>query len=302
MIIATRQYGQLGNRLRLYAHVMAAAIEYDVTLYFPYLGEYAVYCPTVRNDRWCRYPTKVGHNCFDSKEIQPFTRSEQFSRWLLCKQVYLFARTLSHLRCTCFPAHVIRLKDGRYCDLHTSEIRKKAQSTRPLLVAGFGFSSDELLNKHAQRIREHFQIHPVHQKNVDLTMKPLRQSGTKIIGVHIRHGDYRTWQGGRYYYPVEEYAASMKELADRNHNSGTRFLVCGNAKVSALDFPGLDVSFSTGHLIEDLYSLPKTDLIIGPPSTFSGWAAFMGDVALLRMLRVENREGLIDPELLNASL
>jgi hypothetical protein len=33
-----------------------------------------------------------------------------------------------------------------------------------------------------------------------------------------------------------------------------------------------------GHFIEDLYALASCDYIIGPPSTFSQWASFYGNV------------------------
>lgn len=300
MIIATRQYGQLGNRLRLYAHLMAAAIEYDVTLCFPHMREYAQYFPSLREDNWCRYPTKHKAALMDPEIVPSSSRREQFVRWLICKQVYLTARTLSHLRCTSVPAHVIRIVDGQLCDLNTNEIRLKAQSARPLLVAGWGFRSDDLVDKHAQRIREHFQILPAHQRQVDSTIAPLRRPGTKIVGVHIRHGDYQTWKGGAYFFPVKDYASHMRLIAQRNPQTRTRFLVCGNGKLSKDDFPDLDVSFSTGQLIEDMYVLAETDLIIGPPSSYSSWSSFYGGASKLTMLRRNHQSGLFDENELRA--
>ncbi|HAX17707.1 MAG TPA: hypothetical protein DCY00_03825 [Actinobacteria bacterium] len=37
---------------------------------------------------------------------------------------------------------------------------------------------------------------------------------------------------------------------------------------------------SQNHFIEDLYSLALCDYIFGPPSTFSMWASFYGEVPL----------------------
>lgn len=36
-------------------------------------------------------------------------------------------------------------------------------------------------------------------------------------------------------------------------------------------------------MIEDLYAFAKTDLLMGPPSTFTLWASFYGDVPLSMM-------------------
>ena len=302
MIVATRQYGQLGNRLMLYAHLMAASIEYDVQLYFPHLREYSQYFPSIRSDRWCRYPQKSVTPASQSDQAKPYSRYEQFQRWLICKQVYLSARTLSHLRCNRFPAHVIRLADDQFCDLNTSEICEKAKSARPLLVAGWGFRSSKLVEKHADRIRKHFQILPAHRDNVDAKISELRRPDTKIVGVHIRHGDYRTWEDGKYFFPVEEYADHMRMIVEKNKQTNTRFLVCGNASLSKDDFPGLDVNFSSGHLIEDMYTLAETDVVIGPPSTYSGWSVFYGNTRMLTMMRGEDRLGLFDEAELHAAI
>ena len=43
---------------------------------------------------------------------------------------------------------------------------------------------------------------------------------------------------------------------------------------------GPDITFSHGTREFDLYSLTQCDLIVGPPSTFSGWASFYGSVPL----------------------
>ena len=55
MIINALRYGQLGNRLLVYAHLIAAAREYGVTLLNPAMCEYAHLFPAIADDVWCRY-------------------------------------------------------------------------------------------------------------------------------------------------------------------------------------------------------------------------------------------------------
>jgi hypothetical protein len=55
------------------------------------------------------------------------------------------------------------------------------------------------------------------------------------------------------------------------------FLICSNEAINATMYQGLTVCFGTGDPVEDLYCLSACDYIIGPPSSFSAWAAFYGD-------------------------
>ena len=34
-----------------------------------------------------------------------------------------------------------------------------------------------------------------------------------VVGVHIRRGDYKTWEGGKYYFEHQEYAEQMEAVA-----------------------------------------------------------------------------------------
>ena len=48
-------------------------------------------------------------------------------------------------------------------------------------------------------------------------------------------------------------------------------------------FRGFSVHFGSGHVIEDLYALAQVDYIIAPPSTYSNWAAFYGQVPIYQV-------------------
>ena len=53
-------------------------------------------------------------------------------------------------------------------------------------------------------------------------------------------------------------------------------MVCSNADYLSGVFDGLDVTQGTGHITEDMYALAETDMMFGPPSTYTGWAPFYG--------------------------
>ena len=48
-------------------------------------------------------------------------------------------------------------------------------------------------------------------------------------------------------------------------------------------FGDLQVHFGPGHIVEDMYAMAEADLLIGPPSTYTGWASFYGKVPLVVM-------------------
>jgi hypothetical protein len=64
------------------------------------------------------------------------------------------------------------------------------------------------------------------------------------------------------------------------HDKRVAFLICSDELVPLDRFCGLNIFLGTGHLIEDMYALAKCDLLMGPQSTFSGWASFYGSVPL----------------------
>ena len=261
----------------LSANLIAAAREYDVPFLNPSFAEYAHLFPATRGDLWCRYPAKPLSN-----DISGWRRE------LLYRSVYLSSRTLSHLRLTRFPFHVIRLSGQRHCDLAGEEFARKAQSRRPLLVSGWGFTSKMLLAKHANAVRDHFQIDTQHQENILGLINGIRRTADLVIGIHVRHGDYATFRGGRYMYSVQQYIDVMNRLVSKFYDRSVAFLVCSNTQLDARDFQGLNVHFGTGHLLEDMYSFAETDLLVGPPSTFTGWAAFMGQVPIRYLESVDD--------------
>jgi hypothetical protein len=45
----------------------------------------------------------------------------------------------------------------------------------------------------------------------------------------------------------------------------------------------LNVTWGSGHLVEDMYAFAGCDYLVGPPSTFTTWASFYGQVPLCRL-------------------
>lgn len=98
------------------------------------------------------------------------------------------------------------------------------------------------------------------------------------IGVHIRRGDYATWRNGDYFYSQEQYHNICENLKKEFPDKQIRFFLSSNEKIDKTIFHSDEYfSLSQSAPPEDLYALSLCDYIIGPPSTFSRWAAFYGD-------------------------
>ncbi|TWU58856.1 hypothetical protein Poly51_16360 [Rubripirellula tenax] len=284
MIVIARNFGQLGNRLLLSSNLIAAACQYDVPLFNPSFARYAHYFQATSNDLWCRFPVRN----------RP-TAPSPIAREMLYRSVYLTGRTLSHLRMTSFPFHIVRVTPQQTCDLQSDAFARKATGRRPVLVSGWKFDAGDWIQKHADSIRSVYRIADQHQSNVDGLMAQARARGSHVVGVHIRQGDYARFENGRYFYSIDQYAAAMRRIRERMADRDVVFLVCGNVPLADHDFGDLNVCFGTGHMIEDMYAFAAADTVIGPPSTYTGWASFYGRVPMRWMSHAEETFDQIDP-------
>jgi hypothetical protein len=102
-----------------------------------------------------------------------------------------------------------------------------------------------------------------------------------IVGIHIRHGDYKTFKNGRYFYDLYDYNIFLIEISKLFNNKKIIFFITSSDNIN-YDYFSEHKYFrnNDGFLVNDLYGLSKCDFICGPPSTFSAWASLMGDVNL----------------------
>lgn len=118
---------------------------------------------------------------------------------------------------------------------------------------------------------------------VDNLIAEMRQTADMIIGVHIRRGDYATWNNGRFYYELEEYHQFMLRVQALYHNKKVAFFISSNEDFLLDLFEGCECrrfGKEPSGAILDLYTLSVCDRIIGPVSSYSRWASFIGEVPL----------------------
>lgn len=111
----------------------------------------------------------------------------------------------------------------------------------------------------------------------------LRQGNSLVIGVHIRRGDYATWNDGRFFYELEEYHQFMLRVQELYKDTHVEFFISSNEDFEMDIFKGCQCQRfgkEPSGAILDLYTLSLCDRIIGPFSSYSRWASFIGEVPL----------------------
>jgi len=273
--------GRLANRMVLFANLIAFAEEHGGRLVNFTFHTYADLFETTRRDFYCQFPPAQKRSLWDV--IPPLGRL--LRRLRLPYQLVRQASRLNE-RFAPFGQRAVTVREIPGQDitlLDDPALVARLRPARTIFFYGWSFRSPTLVQRHADKIRAYFQpVETIAAASREAVAR-MRSQAEIIVGVHIRHGDYRTWKAGRYYYPPEQYAAWMRALAAQLPGRTVAFLVASDEPRSAGEFPGLTVGFGPGSPVADIYALAGCDYIFGPPSTYSQWASFHGNKPLLQL-------------------
>lgn len=114
-------------------------------------------------------------------------------------------------------------------------------------------------------------------------IKDIRNNADIVVGIHIRHGDYKSFCYGRFYYTLKEYHQFMLQIINLFPDKQVAFFLSSNESFSPDIFTNCSAyrfeKEPSGDIL-DLYTLSLCDYILGPWSTYSRWASFIGEVPL----------------------
>ena len=102
-----------------------------------------------------------------------------------------------------------------------------------------------------------------------------------LIGVVIRHGDYRYWKNGKYFLETSIYHRWMIESEKLFSPKKIGFFIASDERQDLSIFSNQNIFFRSGNPVSNLYSLANCDYLITVPSSFAGWAHFIGKVPCL---------------------
>ena len=290
LLIVGLRCGRLGNRIVLFANLIAYAAEHGYRLVNVTFHSYAAFFETTRRDVYCRYPIATQRSLLDL--IPGVAGAIRRTRIF-----YHVVRGVSVLndKCPLFGKRVVTLRErpGQLIILlETPEVWAQIEAARVVFVYGWIFRAPELVQKHAEAIRAYFRPVESYERLSAHAVAPLRQNAEVVIGVHIRQGDYRHWKKGACFFTMPQYAAWMRGLAEQLLGRRVSFLLCSDEPRRQEEFPGLAVGFGPGCPMGDLYALARCDYILGTLSSFSQWASFYGNKPLYQV-----RDGADHPEI-----
>lgn len=259
--------GRLANLLVQFAHFIAFSAEYGITVWNPSFDGYARYFAGTKENPLCRYPA-------------PAVRlpTPQLLRTAAYRVTCMLAQHAREKHEGSSLVARINLPDYDLCTLSEPWFLRAASSSTVLFVRGWRFRDYVCLEKHADIVRSFLEPTRQVREMVTETVRRARLDCDVLVGVHIRHGDYARWQGGRYFYTTQQYADVMRQVEALFAPRTVAFLVCSDAPQDASSFSPLQVHLGAGHLVGDMYSLAGCDYIFGPPSTYNIWASFYGNV------------------------
>ena len=111
----------------------------------------------------------------------------------------------------------------------------------------------------------------------------LRRQSDLVVGIHIRRGDYATWNDGRFFYSLDDYHQFMLRIQRLYSDRRVSFFISSNETFPLEQFAGCQCrrfGKEPSGAILDLYTLSLCDRIAGPFSSYSRWASFIGAVPL----------------------
>jgi hypothetical protein len=258
MIVLARGFGELGNRLLTSAHLANLAAQYETSfldLDFPYYPFFQ------RPPKFLKGPLRLRRAVFDRPHPWQALPGIQYIELGLHADATLFSNRLH-----------AALKAGRPVALRLFDWMPPAFRGTPA-------------PRVAARIRRAFTPAEPWATQAEQTVAEARHGCEILIGVHMRHGDFKVFDGGRLFLPPETTVGAMraaeKTFAAAFAGRRVGFLICSDEPQPPAAFEGLRYTPGPGHMVADMTALAHCDFILKPPvSTFARWASFWGEVPL----------------------
>lgn len=258
MIFTFNRFGRLGNRLFLFSHLIALSEHFKIPLYNLAFAEYREHFSYFQKNRYCTYGLQDGGDF--SKVVQ----ARVLGKVGLIPTVKFWD-----------AGDVVFDAEG----IEDERIRLLIES--PMVVfEGWRLRSRTRLGQIKEKIRDVFRPNDLVAGQVSKRIDRLNEIGDITVGVHVRWGDFR---GTENFFALETFLERMGEIRNILYPRKVAFLVCSPEKIEDSSLPNDAVLFRDSSPICDLYSLASCDYLLGPPSTFSGWASFYGEKPIFTM-------------------
>lgn len=154
-----------------------------------------------------------------------------------------------------------------------------------IYTGGWYFRAHDLVEKHHDFFMQKYSLKYKYIPKAGLLddINQWKLMNIIIVGIHIRRGDYISHEDGKYYDGViyKKYMKLMQDEIYRVYERKCHFIIFSNEKT--LIGENQFISKSNNEWYIDHYLMSNCDYLIGPPSTFTSWASYMGKVKMFHI-------------------
>jgi hypothetical protein len=268
IIVFTRPIGNLGNRLYSFAPVLAFSKEFRCIVINPGFGHWRSSFLGTKPGIVAMYPPLQIPN------IKGARIDKIVTKFFRAAEKVVFANSSRNHFST------IRLASNEWICLDTQSFLTWFQTKRIIFLDGFLFVSPKLLPIHADSVRKYFNQLAGADSNALKPLFLLRRDCQVVVGVAIRHGDYCEWNEGKYFFDASIYVKWIHQINNLMMDKRVGFFLCCNDHLDLEGLENIRFEFRAAHDLENRAVLAGCDLIISPPSTYAGWAAFQGNIPI----------------------
>ncbi len=164
--------------------------------------------------------------------------------------------------------------------------------SRNIYVEGWTSPDADIIKPYKELLVEKYSLkESFYMKNsMYLDILSVNKIDYALVAIHIRRGDYKTFRDGIYYYNDEDYENFMKQMKISIQNSDGKkciFIIFSTENTSFEKSETLWISHNSWFV--DHFLMGKCDYIIGPPSTFSIWASFIGEAKYFHINKLDQK-------------
>jgi Glycosyl transferase family 11 len=265
-IIIDRRCGRLGNSIYRLANVISFSIDNNLTVWDAsmHIMGYSKLFPNIDRRLFLVYP--------DSKML-PFS-------FKLSHEIQAMM-----IQCAGLSGMFKIYTNKEWKEIVLDLPRMFPPGVNTVILRGFHYNADDCVRRNAAYLRRFFAP----AKQVISTAKShfagLAACSDVVVAVHIRHGDYRTWRDGQFFFELEYYAQAMDQMMKFLPRKKVQFILFSDDKgLNMSTFKGFNSVFSEHGAAIDWFLMSLCDYVIAPLySTFSGWASFYGETPIFRL-------------------
>ncbi len=271
-LIVIKPNGNHSNRLLQNLHFEIFCKEHNIEYHNPTLCDMAYYYKEPCNSK----------STFLLSVLQIDLLGPLFHHSRIVKKLFSVAWILSRFN-VLKMIRFDRLEEEPNCE---NILLKVFEKKNIIYTAGWKFRLPKLAEKYRLDISQQYSL-----KESYYTSNPtvnridtLKSQGYTLIGVHIRRGDYKKWKGGIYYFDDDVYKKYMVSISEQLNQRGKEknmFVLFSNGKLSFKQSDNILISNESWYI--DHHIMSNCDYLIGPPSTFTLWASYIGNVKLFHI-------------------